>query len=135
MKLIIDIPEEDYKFIKDLQFYDSGRRSGRTIEQNVFLGIRSGIPYDERPQGDLISREALKKHKFTVQQANGVEIEDNDVVPLACIDNAPTVKPCENCDLYFKAMTKEEMKPLNCFEPISTPIYDYMVGKGGAENE
>lgn len=26
------------------------------------------------------------------------------------IDNAPTVKPCENCDLYFKAMTKEEMK-------------------------
>ena len=33
------------------------------------------------------------------------------------IDNAPTVNPCENCDLYFKAMTKEEMK------------------KGGAENE
>jgi hypothetical protein len=26
------------------------------------------------------------------------------------IDNAPTVKPCDNCDLYFKAMTKEEMK-------------------------
>lgn len=26
------------------------------------------------------------------------------------IDDAPTIKPCENCDLYFKAMTKEEMK-------------------------
>ncbi len=29
---------------------------------------------------------------------------------LQMLDNAPTVKPCENCDLYFKAMTKEEMK-------------------------
>jgi hypothetical protein len=29
---------------------------------------------------------------------------------LAVIDNAPTVNPCENCDLYFKAMTKEEMR-------------------------
>ena len=26
------------------------------------------------------------------------------------IDNAPTVKPCDNCDLYFIAKTKEEMK-------------------------
>ena len=29
---------------------------------------------------------------------------------LKLIDNAPTVKPCDNCDLYVKAMTKEEMK-------------------------
>lgn len=26
------------------------------------------------------------------------------------IDDEPTVKPCDNCDLYFKAMTKEELK-------------------------
>lgn len=26
------------------------------------------------------------------------------------IDNAPTVKPCDNCDLYFIAKTKEEMR-------------------------
>lgn len=44
MQLIIDIPDEDYKFIKDLQFYHSGRRSGRTIEQNVINGIRNGTP-------------------------------------------------------------------------------------------
>ena len=25
------------------------------------------------------------------------------------IDNALSVKPCENCDLYFKAMTKAEL--------------------------
>lgn len=39
--------------------------------------------------GDL---DALKKHKFTTQIANGVEIEDIDVVPVAAIDNAPTVE-------------------------------------------
>lgn len=42
--------------------------------------------------GDLISRSELKKHKITTQQANGVEIEDIDVVPVACIDNAPAVQ-------------------------------------------
>ena len=57
MKLIIDIPEEDYKFIKDLQFYHSGRRSGKTIERNVINGIRNGTPYEERPQGEWIGGE------------------------------------------------------------------------------
>ena len=56
---------------------------------------------------DLISREALRKefherihyfNKSSWDEAN------------ALIDNAPTIKPCDNCDLYFKAMTKEEMK-------------------------
>lgn len=40
---------------------------------------------------DLISRKALKQHKFTTQVCNGVEIEDVDVVAVATIDNAPTV--------------------------------------------
>lgn len=51
MKIVIDIPEEDYKFIKDLQFYNSGRRSGKTIERNVINGIKNGKPYEERPIG------------------------------------------------------------------------------------
>ena len=58
MKIVIDIPEEDYKFIQDLQFYNSGRRSGRTIEQNVINGIRNGKPYEERPQGEWIEVKA-----------------------------------------------------------------------------
>ena len=41
-KIVIDIPDEDYKFIKDLQFYHSGRRSGRTIERNVINAIKKG---------------------------------------------------------------------------------------------
>lgn len=56
MKIVIDIPDEDYNFIKDLQFYHSGRRSGRTIEQNVINGIRNGIPVQANEadvKGDL----------------------------------------------------------------------------------
>lgn len=41
---------------------------------------------------DAISREALKKHKFTTQIANGVANEEIEVVPLCEIDNAPPVQ-------------------------------------------
>lgn len=54
MKLIIDIPEGDYRFIKDLPFYNSGRRNCKTIERNVINGVRNGIPYEEAPQGGWI---------------------------------------------------------------------------------
>ena len=61
--------------------------------------------------GDLISREALKKalHNFF----DGKVIDEPAYIlrdVLCHIDSAPTVNPCGNCDLYFKAMTKEEMK-------------------------
>lgn len=65
MKLIIDIPNEDYKFIKELQSYYPGRRSGKTIEQNVINGIRSGIPLP-KGQGRLIilSENAIKREQM-----------------------------------------------------------------------
>ena len=55
---------------------------------------------------DLISRSALKEKAFITQQCNGCEIENIAVVSVGAIDNAPTVEPCDNCDLYFKATTK-----------------------------
>ena len=42
---------------------------------------------------DLISREELKKHKFTTQIRNGVAIGEIEVVSVASIDNAPTISP------------------------------------------
>lgn len=45
---------------------------------------------------DLISRSELKKHKFTTQTANGVELVDIEVVPLCVIDNAQTVLTIPN---------------------------------------
>lgn len=62
---------------------------------------------------DLISREALKTQieelypidLFKIIEANGQVMT---IYKLIC--NSPLVNPCENCDLYFKAMTKEEMQ-------------------------
>lgn len=50
MKLIIDIPDSDYKFLKDLYYFSSGRRNGKTIENNVINAIKNGIPYDDKSQ-------------------------------------------------------------------------------------
>ena len=65
---------------------------------------------------DLISREALLKAakspcencKETMKSWCEHCCPVNDFVDI--INNAPTVKPCENCDLYFMAKTKEEMR-------------------------
>lgn len=48
MKLIIDIPNEDYEFIKNLQsLIISSRGTTKTIQYNVINAIRNGIPYKE----------------------------------------------------------------------------------------
>ena len=55
MKLIIDIPDKDYEFIKDLKsVVIGGRGTTKTIQYNVINAIKNGIPYKERPQGDWI---------------------------------------------------------------------------------
>ena len=49
----------------------------------------------------LIDADALKEEVKT-SKVTGRFFEGT----LMLIDNAPTVNPCDNCDLYFKAMTK-----------------------------
>lgn len=57
---------------------------------------------------DLISREALKEKLTTTILTADPQYMFDEIMDI--IDNAPVVKSCDNCDLYFKAMTKEEMK-------------------------
>lgn len=54
----------------------------------------------------LIDADALKEDFECV----GFNDYDDFNRALWIIDNAPTVKPCVNCDLYFIAKTKEEMR-------------------------
>ena len=50
---VIDIPEEKYEWIK---------KNNPNADTNSIVGtIVNGIPYEERPKGDLISREVLLK--------------------------------------------------------------------------
>lgn len=101
MKLIIDIP--DYN-LNDIQ-------NGSIACGQILKAVKNGKPYEERPQGDSISREALKKSIKSYADDQYAENEYlGEYAIMDIIDNAPTVKPCENCDLYFKAMTKEELR-------------------------
>lgn len=82
MKLIIDIPENLYKWIKDE--YDNPN------EEVAYSAIENGTPVSTG--GDLISREALKT---AIEQGEGFSWDsygkDDLCVRKKYIDNAPTV--------------------------------------------
>lgn len=99
MKLIIDIPDELYKHIhnENVYYLEDG--------EDLYTIVKNGTIYAERPQGDLISREALKKAIDTITQI-GYDIDNEplfDYVELPdlirIIDKAPTVhtEDCEGC--------------------------------------
>ena len=63
MKLVIDIPDEDYEFIKDMRSVVIGGRGGcRTIQYNVINAIMNGTPVP-KGHGRLIDADALKMDK------------------------------------------------------------------------
>ena len=47
MKLVIDIPEEDYRYINELQSLVIARGTCKTIQREVINAIKNGTPYDE----------------------------------------------------------------------------------------
>lgn len=64
-------------------------------------------------KNDLISREALKNDlikTFPDKILDAITTKTMFYQVLQVINNLPTVMPCENCDLYFMAKTKEEMQ-------------------------
>ena len=53
MKLIIDIPDEDYNRIKEWEDNITGYQTSLVL----YRAVRNGIPYDERPQGEWVCQE------------------------------------------------------------------------------
>lgn len=50
MKLMIDIPDEEYEFIKNLQSVVIGNRgTTKTVQYNVINAIKNGIPLSMPP--------------------------------------------------------------------------------------
>lgn len=102
MKLVIDIPDEYVEQIKN-------NTEGATAESEAVDAIRNGIPYEERPQGDLISREALKKALTSETKDEFVFVCLSRV--LEKIDNASSVAP--NWRFYYDhgyAQAKRDLK-------------------------
>ena len=111
MKLIIDIPEEDYN---NLFIYAQIYRS------HYADMIRNGKPYKETPKGDLISREALKEVLINEYEAKEHYIGG---IMLKAIDNAPTVEPEElkevrNICEHWNDKSSSFVSACNAFEDI-----------------
>ena len=88
MQIVIDIPDEDYNFIKDLQFYSSGRRSGKTIEKNIINGIKNGTVLP-KGHGRLIDGDVLYK---LFEQDNFIWEADSYILTAPTIIEADGVK-------------------------------------------
>ena len=104
MKLIIDIDENVYT-----RLFDNGIQDNEIVIDDICemaRTLRLGKPYEERPQGDLISRDTLKedfksrladcnkwienaKDNETKIRASAVKAFIAEVIMT--IDNAPTV--------------------------------------------
>lgn len=88
MKLIIDVPEEEYKAIKDYP---------NVYNSELHKAIANGTPYN--PSGDLISREALLDQIDTTDWDNvRTLVEDAQTVEPICpyLSNDDVKQPCLN---------------------------------------
>lgn len=79
MKLIIDIDDNVFT-----RLFDNGVETNSDDREVIDRAVRNGMPYEDRPQGDLISRSYLK-------QMIPAPIEDEYKHVHQIIDNAPTV--------------------------------------------
>ena len=109
MKLIIDISEEEYNRIKGWEDNITGYQTSLAL----YRAVRASIPYEERPQGDLKSCEALKAHARKVicgdNPTNSLLIRMFDEI----INNAPTVSDRYDegyADGYFDGGIGADMK-------------------------
>ena len=79
-------------FLSDFRLDDNGETLVLTDKRGFTRAVKL-LPYEERPQGDLISREALKKVFNGYHSGIGSQPKFTLGACLQLIDNAPTVEP------------------------------------------
>ena len=109
MRLIIDIPDEQYEYIKKS---DKNTFAAVSSKECMLHSIKNGIPVST--EGDLISRSYLKDRLAEHQSILDFEW-DNDNLIVSIIDNAPVVtRPqmigCFNCEHDGKTIKEEPCK-------------------------
>lgn len=83
MKLIIDIDDNVFT-----RLFDNGVDTSSDDREVIDRAVRNGMPYAESPQGDLISREALKEE---LEEIVCIEPIFYQKTVFETIDNAPPV--------------------------------------------
>lgn len=66
MKLVIDIHEGDYRYIKQLQSITMARGTCKTIQRDVINAIKKGTPYEERTKGKWIESQEEFEDAFII---------------------------------------------------------------------
>lgn len=95
IELVIKIPEEDYKFIKDLQFYLPGRRNCRLIEFHVINAIKNSKPYEERS--------LYIEDVFRLVAGHNIYSGDDILSVFSCLSEGKDVKkPIEPLDISYE---------------------------------
>lgn len=69
MQIVIDIPEEMYKYILSMQLYIPGLRSGKSLLEKIFKAIRIGTPLLKH--GRLIDADELEECIELMNTING----------------------------------------------------------------
>lgn len=92
MKLVIELSENDYKALKE-----DGVQNHIALADTI---IACSVPYEERSQGDFISRDYLK-------QMIPAPIEDEYKYVHQIIDNAPAVELSEEAEDYTSIVCGE----------------------------
>lgn len=130
MKLMIDIPE---KVVTAIQ-------NGEDYRYDIHTAIAQGIPQEERPQGDLISREALKKvmNEEALNLSNGGRIFIENINKI--IDNASAVEIATKLQPNCNNLQQEppgdliNREALKCrFAQITYVRFTADMGQGGFE--
>lgn len=91
MKMVIDILEEDYKFIRDLQsLIIGGRGCGKTIQYRVVNAIKNGTPL---PKGH-----GRLKDIDRVERLLDLDKPDNAIAQVLknLIESVPTIVEAES---------------------------------------
>lgn len=104
MRLIIDIPEEDYKFIKSLHsMIISGRGNCKSIQKNVINAIRNGTLLDKSaPQGEWINHRNDYGNNIADCSLCGKAMQWHDE------DEDGTPRYCWYCGAKMKGVKKNE---------------------------
>ena len=64
MRLIIDIPEDCYRYIKEIKSLIIARGTYKTIQKDVIDAIKNGTLYEERPTGGHVVPDTLQGWRY-----------------------------------------------------------------------
>lgn len=124
VKVVVELDDQDYKFIQDLQGFICGIRTCKTVQQNIINALKNGRIYDD--SGELVSRDALmyEIRRYTIPFSENSDEFSRGATECACevldiIDTAPAIvphksdeKPAKDLIVEILGFDVSEIEPL-----------------------